>query len=145
MLILTMLQTSNSESRLSLAMAFFSCVTMGESLSLCRPQIAYLSVIMGLISLLGPPLPKVMVTIAGHQGPPTHTVLCPLMAQKHHRGGRAEVPGCLLSAAGALTWGLTGPWSLCLTVFFCNPQGFPLWLAPVSSFSGKAWRGGSGS
>lgn len=49
MLILTMLQTSNSESRLSLAMEFFSCVTMGESLSLCRPQIAYLSVIMGLI------------------------------------------------------------------------------------------------
>lgn len=49
MLILRMLQTSNSESRLSLAMAIFSCVTMGESLSLCRPQIAYLSVIMVLI------------------------------------------------------------------------------------------------
>lgn len=49
MLILTVLQTCNSESHLSLAMTFFSCVTMSQSVSLCRPQIAYLLVTMGLI------------------------------------------------------------------------------------------------
>ncbi|XP_043740115.1 breast carcinoma-amplified sequence 4 isoform X2 [Cervus elaphus] len=27
----------------------------------------------------------------GDQEPPSHTVLCPPMAQKHHRGGRTEV------------------------------------------------------
>ena len=51
MLILRMLQTSNSESRLSLAMAIFSCVTVGESLILFW-SISNLTLRMDLIIIL---------------------------------------------------------------------------------------------
>lgn len=52
-------------------------------------------------------------------------VLCPPMAQKHHRGGRTEVlAACCLQQVTSQS-GLPGPWSPHLAVFFCNPHGFP--------------------